>query len=149
MKKPKTKQPEIKSFAEGLMRMSQKGAFGRVHLNRFRAKALLKALEDVIYYLPDCHCENGDNCHCQDYYFGGIHWIKQNVYRRYPDLSAFENPVPELFKTGKLVKTEASGLHEVFKIADDLYNDNPETDAAINWASNQVHKIYSIFDLCL
>jgi hypothetical protein len=132
-------------FAEGLMQMSRKGPFQNMRLTRRRAEALLTALKEVIYYFPDCRCRN-DDCHCHDDYFAGIYWIKQYIFRYYPDLSEFQNPTPDLFPLEKLKKNEANRLRDALDIADD-HNDDPVTREAIKWAFNMIYKNFSIFDL--
>lgn len=130
------------------MQMSQKGAFKRMRLTRPRAEALLESLSQVIYYFPACHCDGGeDDCHCDDNYFAGIYWLKNEIFRVYPDLSDYKNPTPELFTEEKLLKIEAIYLREALNIASNLFGAEPVANAAHDWAFNLIYKRYSIFDL--
>ena len=152
MKSAKAKINEIKNqpqtFAQGLMQMSQKGSLSNIRLTRARAISLESLLKEVIYYLPECFCQMEENCHCQDTYFAAIYWLRQSIYRVYPDLSAYQNATPALFPKTPLDKKTANSLRLVLNEAESLAESKDQTtELALEWAYNLIYQKYSVFEL--
>jgi hypothetical protein len=72
------------SFADGLMRMSQRNIYPRVNLTKKRAMKLEDIMQLAIDFSPDCRCgKKDDACHCRDDYDAAIGWVRYQISKRW------------------------------------------------------------------